>query len=341
MMSTVSSPAKAAAGRIYESEGNNTFATADVTYDDYNNYGAISSATDVDYWTIRPTKTGSLNFWLGKIPSGCRYGLYVYESGISLLLAKSELSRNQQYISIHGYAGLDYTVKIVSLSGSSSAQYLFRCKTYTERSAAVFTGPDQKANSNIDFTENYDYTIPYMINMDLQTSSYYGKMAAEAYEMMPDYDLISLINHAEAGDFHFYDSHLYSGLRVYNSNNAGMGFYANDALTQIKMISFVGCHSADNFDVYGNLVDQARAKGALCSFGWTESPYHDDVLLWHDLFYGELSVGGTVGVAIAEANYWMNEYNNDLNDGIQVVLYDNIIAIRQAAATAEAVAFGG
>lgn len=80
MMSTVSSPAKAAAGTIYESEGNNTFATADVTYDDYNNYGAINSANDVDWWEITYNTGGMINIWLGNIPAGCNYDIYVYRA---------------------------------------------------------------------------------------------------------------------------------------------------------------------------------------------------------------------------------------------------------------------
>ena len=33
-----------------EVESNNRHANATVTYDDYNNYGVISSTTDIDWW---------------------------------------------------------------------------------------------------------------------------------------------------------------------------------------------------------------------------------------------------------------------------------------------------
>lgn len=69
-----------------EVEGNNTVGTANRTYNDYNNYGAISSVSDVDWWKVSFTQTGTGNFWLGNIPTGCKYWLYVYESdGVSLI----------------------------------------------------------------------------------------------------------------------------------------------------------------------------------------------------------------------------------------------------------------
>ena len=42
--------ANASAGTIYETESNNTHSTADVTYNDYDNYGKISSSSDIDWW---------------------------------------------------------------------------------------------------------------------------------------------------------------------------------------------------------------------------------------------------------------------------------------------------
>ena len=68
----------AASGTINESENNNTVSAADKTYDDYDNYGAISSTSDVDWWKVTFTQNGEANFWLGNIPSGCNYNLYLY-----------------------------------------------------------------------------------------------------------------------------------------------------------------------------------------------------------------------------------------------------------------------
>ena len=69
----------AATGTLYETESNNTSALADETYDGYNNYGRISSTSDVDWWQIYFDQEGMANFWLGEIPSGCDYDLQVYD----------------------------------------------------------------------------------------------------------------------------------------------------------------------------------------------------------------------------------------------------------------------
>ena len=61
------SPAYASAGTYYESEPNNTYSTADITYNDYDNYGYISTLSDVDWWRISFNYSGPANFWLGNM----------------------------------------------------------------------------------------------------------------------------------------------------------------------------------------------------------------------------------------------------------------------------------
>jgi len=73
----------AASGTKYEVESNDTFQTANRTFDDYDNYGKISSEFDSDCWFITFAYEGMANFWLGDIPPGCDYNLYVYEKIIS------------------------------------------------------------------------------------------------------------------------------------------------------------------------------------------------------------------------------------------------------------------
>ena len=50
--------ANASSGTVYESEGNNTIDHADETSDDKDNYGKISSASDVDVWEITFSEEG-------------------------------------------------------------------------------------------------------------------------------------------------------------------------------------------------------------------------------------------------------------------------------------------
>lgn len=120
-----------AAGTIYESEPNNTYSTADRTYDDYDNYGALSTTSDVDWWVVSFSSSGEANFWLGNIPSGCDYDLYLYASNGTTLLATSRNGGNSsELITYPVSAYTNYYIRIYSYSGSSSSQYLFRARNY-------------------------------------------------------------------------------------------------------------------------------------------------------------------------------------------------------------------
>ena len=62
---------------MFESENNNSIATADITYNDYDSYGSISYAGDVDFWKVTFPSEGMVNFYLGNIPSGCNYDMII------------------------------------------------------------------------------------------------------------------------------------------------------------------------------------------------------------------------------------------------------------------------
>ncbi len=123
-------------GTINESEANNTMATADITYDDRDNYGYISSTTDEDWWKIEFDYDGQANFRLGNIPAGCDYDLYLYidpSSGVDDTLLTYSINYDQaaELIQWDVEAGMTYYAQIVSFTGSStSSSYWFRAKNY-------------------------------------------------------------------------------------------------------------------------------------------------------------------------------------------------------------------
>ena len=131
-----------AAGTIYENEPNNSYTYADRTYDDYDNFGKISSTSDVDWWVVRFSSSGYANFWLGEIPSGCDYELKLYASDGTTLLKSSLNSGNANEL-IGEYwvaANTDYYISIYSYSGSSTSEYYkFRTKNYPYHGYAGFT----------------------------------------------------------------------------------------------------------------------------------------------------------------------------------------------------------
>ena len=129
----VSNDPTRAAGTIMEIEPNNTYSNADRTYDDYDNRGALGSATDVDWWVVSFLNSGNANFWLGNIPANCDYDLELYSSNGTTRLGYSYHAGNtDELITYSVTAGVNYYIKIYSYSGSSNSQYLFRTKNYAE-----------------------------------------------------------------------------------------------------------------------------------------------------------------------------------------------------------------
>lgn len=116
---------------IHETEPNDTYSNATRTYDDYINYGAIRTNTDVDWWRISFTQSGKANFWLGDIPSGCNYDLEVYEpNGITRIAVSSNQGNTAELIRMNVTAGKMYHIRIFAKSGCGASKYCLRIKNY-------------------------------------------------------------------------------------------------------------------------------------------------------------------------------------------------------------------
>ena len=128
------------AGTVVESEPNNIPNTADQTGNDFDNYGTISNADDMDWWVVSFGETGYANFWLGNIPSGCNYDLSLYASnGTTLLAASLKTGNANELISEYWVtANTNYYVLVNSHGGYSSYYYKFRAKNYPYHEYAGF-----------------------------------------------------------------------------------------------------------------------------------------------------------------------------------------------------------
>ena len=116
---------------INETEPNDTYSNATRTYDDYINYGAIRTNTDVDWWRISFTQSGKANFWLGNIPAGCNYDLEVYEpNGITRIAVSSNQGNTAELIRMNVTAGKMYHIRIFAKSGCGTSKYCLRIKNY-------------------------------------------------------------------------------------------------------------------------------------------------------------------------------------------------------------------
>ena len=121
-----------AVGLIYESESNNTQSTADITYDDYDNRGTITSSIDVDWWKVSFTQSGRANFWLGEIGPGGNYDISLYNALGWQIGRSANIGQTAELIQYDVLPNTYYYVKIESVLGTSPVFYLFRAKNYPE-----------------------------------------------------------------------------------------------------------------------------------------------------------------------------------------------------------------
>lgn len=116
-----------------ESEPNNTIATATIIYDNDTVTGKISSTSDVDYYKIKFSNNGTANFWLGNIPSGKDFDLYLCNSAGTTLASSTTATGNQEIITQYSVtAGVWYYIKVVGYNGSydASHSYTLRVRNY-------------------------------------------------------------------------------------------------------------------------------------------------------------------------------------------------------------------
>lgn len=125
-----------ASGTVNEIESNNTMGLADITYDDYDNYGYMNSTSDVDYFKVMFDYDGVANFWLGNLPEGYDYDLYLYDAGGTLLAQSRNGSSEAELISYYPVqSDVYYYMMVESYAGSSTTYpYLLRAKWYEEHS---------------------------------------------------------------------------------------------------------------------------------------------------------------------------------------------------------------
>lgn len=145
---------------VWESESNNSFSSADNIQDDDDVYGYINPMYDYDYYKITFSEIGKANFYLGSIPSGLDYDLFVYDNNYNLIATSANGSNTSELISGEPVAASTYYVKVDGYVGSysSSDSYLLRVKNYpsytwpteSERVTYCFACPNYPTHKGID-----------------------------------------------------------------------------------------------------------------------------------------------------------------------------------------------
>lgn len=144
-------------GTIYESEPNDSYSTADVTYDDYDNYGAISYGEGVDWWTVTFPVSGSVNFWLGNIPGGTDYDLFLYASNGTTQLGYSIGTGSSELITYAVIANTAYYIKVESFTGWSDSLYWLRAKIYPDFDGVKCKIQNVGSSKYMNVDNGYDY----------------------------------------------------------------------------------------------------------------------------------------------------------------------------------------
>ncbi len=133
----------------WEYEPNDDFDTYNLTLEDNNNYGYISSKEDFDCWKTFFAKSGYANFWIGNIPSGCNYVLYVVDEDASVILGEStKYMAKQQLVTIPVEFNKYYYVCIYTTEGYSTTQpYTMRAFGYPDHTISSVPLYKQQSDS--------------------------------------------------------------------------------------------------------------------------------------------------------------------------------------------------
>lgn len=146
-----------------ESEPNDSFLTADIINQDDTIYGTIKSASDVDHYKVTFTLAGSVNFFLGNIPSGKNYDLYIYDSSKKLVKSSTGTGSYEMITNYSVSKGSTYYMVVKSASGySTTSEYQLRCKLslspyYAYGNKNASTGCDSWSDTNVNKCYNGSY----------------------------------------------------------------------------------------------------------------------------------------------------------------------------------------
>jgi len=292
----------------YETENNDTYSDADVTYDDENNYGTISSADDVDWWYVIPTSDGMANFWLGEIPSGCNYDLTLYKgNGTTPILTSNNSGRTQELLRCHVYANQIYLIRINSASGySSSSYYKFRYKNSALGSAKFFT-----TNLNGDSTGYPDGAEDYIRNMGFNYIVPGNNQSALVVRTnLASRDICVVCTHGLPGELTLRTKSSTIGTtRLFGkthsnmvSNDVSIEALSSGALSESELILYFACYAGVLDSQKGNLVDETLNKGARCCIGWTETIQDQVSAMWLETFFNYCSQGYNLYIAMYLTN---------------------------------------
>lgn len=124
----------------YETEPNGSFATANTIYSGDDNYGKIGSSGDADYYRIQFDKTGKVRFWMGNVPQGKDYDIYLYDEAYNQIgKSTNSLNADETIDGISVQANKMYYIKVggYNYSYDANANYWLRAKLFPTPTVTV------------------------------------------------------------------------------------------------------------------------------------------------------------------------------------------------------------
>lgn len=299
-----------AAGTINENES----LSINTTYDDYNNYGYISSASDEDLWQITFSQTGMVTFYLGSIPNGCNYNMYLYKGNSNSSVAYSvNTSSQSEYIHCKVTPGVTYKIKITNATPfefDTVDSYLFRAKRYDLKDVKVFT-TNRDINTRADATD----ILSHVWSMGYQGAEYLNNTAAALYTVFPNTDIVVTSDHGAPGKLTFKDSYLYGAYNA-TGNSRALYTYATGTLSDVDLVIYSNCNSALSSEEYGDVYTQTLNRGAFLTIGWKTTIGVESSNIWLDAFFESCKNGNRVKIAMADADAAIqnSSYSSSYND---------------------------
>ncbi len=338
-------PTHASSGTIvesgYENDANST--TDDVayrslaTYNDYDTYGYLSNSSDVDWWDIGFNQVGMVNFYLLS-PSGCNYSMHIYEytgdydNLKSIAVVTNGGTGSFDLARIHVNPGY-YLIKIYTNSGSSSSNsYLFRAKNYSDRVSYLSTIDYTPSSSTTTPLSNYCKT--HINNLGFSTvNDVYNQTASQTLTQLKNSDIHVVFGESYGNGI--IRMKQVSGINSYlagvrhaalNNQSCAISDLNSGDLSETDLIIFAADKTGATSSAYGNLVDQAIAKGCYCAVGWLGENDQLSLLIWlngffefaqsYHISYAMTKIDSEIisrGVSADNKTLLMNRYYNSSN----------------------------
>ena len=251
----------AASGTKYEVESNDDFDTATRTSNDYDNYGTISSSSDVDFWRVSFSAEGMANFWLGNIPSGYNYDLFVFErqnasSPLTLIGESLNSSNSQELLRIHvkRFNEAEYIIGVTSanLSYNPNAQYWMRVKNTAGLDSRYYAYDDTCYPTNITPIDTYAYSessSTLLSNLgfgSIDNIRQLNQPASLVMQTMPLCDITIISAVGSSGYMYLPTESGSTALLAQNDIVDSISDYASGALSESTLVVYLDCYYSYN-----------------------------------------------------------------------------------------------